>query len=115
MSVILPWFLLPVAVILVFYYWGSVFYRASARELKRLGMPNHLHTYLQHLIHSRCLVTLVSLCSLRRVAHGDVHDCKAWLSKFVGLTDQGVLESVRRDRAVFEGESVKDGYREPVS
>lgn len=35
-SVILPWFLLPVAVILVFYYWGSVFYRASARELKRL-------------------------------------------------------------------------------
>ncbi|KAG9017508.1 hypothetical protein FRB90_001017 [Tulasnella sp. 427] len=35
-SVILPWFLLPVAVIMVFYYWGSVFYRASARELKRL-------------------------------------------------------------------------------
>lgn len=36
-SVILPWFLLPVAVIFLFYYWGSLFYRASARELKRLG------------------------------------------------------------------------------
>jgi ABC-type transport system involved in cytochrome bd biosynthesis fused ATPase/permease subunit len=36
-SVILPWFLLPVACILILYYWGSIFYRSSARELKRLG------------------------------------------------------------------------------
>ncbi|KAK7024232.1 hypothetical protein VNI00_016449 [Paramarasmius palmivorus] len=35
-SIIIPWFLIAVAFILVLYYWITIFYRASARELKRL-------------------------------------------------------------------------------
>ncbi|ESK89717.1 abc transporter [Moniliophthora roreri MCA 2997] len=35
-SIIIPWFLIAVAFVLVLYYWITIFYRASARELKRL-------------------------------------------------------------------------------
>ncbi|CAE7132182.1 unnamed protein product, partial [Rhizoctonia solani] len=35
-AILLPWFLIPVAIILVIYYWAALFYRSSARELKRL-------------------------------------------------------------------------------
>ena len=35
-GVIIPWFLIAVAAIMVVYYGLSVYYRASARELKRL-------------------------------------------------------------------------------
>ncbi|KAF9266173.1 hypothetical protein L218DRAFT_897134 [Marasmius fiardii PR-910] len=35
-SVIIPWFLIAIVFILVLYYWIMIFYRASARELKRL-------------------------------------------------------------------------------
>ena len=38
-AIVLPWFLIAVFAIFVFYIWSAVFYRASARELKRLGMP----------------------------------------------------------------------------
>lgn len=33
-SVIIPWFLIAIVFILVLYYWITIFYRASARELK---------------------------------------------------------------------------------
>lgn len=33
-SIVQPWFLLAVAVILVVYLYAAAFYRASARELK---------------------------------------------------------------------------------
>ncbi|KAL0070194.1 hypothetical protein AAF712_002684 [Marasmius tenuissimus] len=35
-SIIIPWFLIAVVFVLVLYYWITIFYRASARELKRL-------------------------------------------------------------------------------
>ncbi|GLB40491.1 putative transporter [Lyophyllum shimeji] len=35
-SIVLPWFLIGVACIIVLYVWAAAFYRASARELKRL-------------------------------------------------------------------------------
>ncbi|KAJ1301602.1 hypothetical protein OPQ81_008850 [Rhizoctonia solani] len=35
-AILIPWFLIPVALILVIYYWAALFYRSSARELKRL-------------------------------------------------------------------------------
>ncbi|KAG8707593.1 hypothetical protein FRC11_007314, partial [Ceratobasidium sp. 423] len=35
-AILLPWFLIPVVSILVIYYWAALFYRSSARELKRL-------------------------------------------------------------------------------
>ena len=36
-SILLPWFLLAVFCILLCYAYAAIFYRASARELKRLG------------------------------------------------------------------------------
>lgn len=33
-SIIIPWFLIAIAVILLLYYWIAIFYRASARELR---------------------------------------------------------------------------------
>lgn len=36
-SIVLPWFLIGVVCILVLYVYAAAFYRASARELKRLG------------------------------------------------------------------------------
>ncbi|KZT73163.1 hypothetical protein DAEQUDRAFT_808686 [Daedalea quercina L-15889] len=35
-GIVIPWFLIAVAAILVCYVWAAFFYRASARELKRL-------------------------------------------------------------------------------
>ncbi|CUA69652.1 ABC transporter C family member 12 [Rhizoctonia solani] len=35
-AILLPWFLIPVISILIIYYWVALFYRSSARELKRL-------------------------------------------------------------------------------
>jgi ABC-type multidrug transport system permease subunit len=33
-SIILPWFLIAVAVVMILYVWAAAFYRCSARELK---------------------------------------------------------------------------------
>ncbi|CAE6433942.1 unnamed protein product [Rhizoctonia solani] len=35
-SVVQPWFLLAVAIVLLAYYWIAMYYRASAREVKRI-------------------------------------------------------------------------------
>lgn len=40
-AILLPWFLVAVAAIAVLYVWAAMFYRASARELKRLGERLH--------------------------------------------------------------------------
>jgi len=37
-SIILPWFLIAIFCILICYVYAAIFYRASARELKRLGI-----------------------------------------------------------------------------
>lgn len=39
-AIILPWFLIAVFAISIVYLWAAMFYRASARELKRLGEYN---------------------------------------------------------------------------
>jgi hypothetical protein len=36
-SIVLPWFLIGVFFIFILYVYAAAFYRASARELKRLG------------------------------------------------------------------------------
>lgn len=36
-AIVLPWFLIAVFSISALYLWAALFYRASARELKRLG------------------------------------------------------------------------------
>ena len=38
-AIILPWFLVAMSVISVGYWYMAVFYRTTARELKRLGEP----------------------------------------------------------------------------
>ena len=40
-AIALPYFLIPVAVISVAYYWMALFYRSSARELKVLIYTAH--------------------------------------------------------------------------
>jgi ABC-type multidrug transport system permease subunit len=40
-SIILPWFLVAIAIILICYVYVAMFYRASARELK-------VHTFSLH-------------------------------------------------------------------
>jgi hypothetical protein len=37
-SIVLPWFLIAVFCVLILYVYAAAFYRASARELKRLGI-----------------------------------------------------------------------------
>jgi ABC-type multidrug transport system fused ATPase/permease subunit len=36
-AIVLPWFLIALAIISVVYWYMAIFYRTSARELKRLG------------------------------------------------------------------------------
>ena len=36
-AIALPWFLIAMAIISVAYWYMAIFYRSSARELKRLG------------------------------------------------------------------------------
>ena len=36
-AIVLPWFLIAMAIISVVYWYMAIFYRTSARELKRLG------------------------------------------------------------------------------
>ena len=38
-AIVLPWFLIALAIISVVYWYMAIFYRTSARELKRLGEP----------------------------------------------------------------------------
>ena len=41
-SIIQPWFLLAVAIVLLAYYWIAMYYRASAREVKVSTQSNIL-------------------------------------------------------------------------
>lgn len=41
-AIVLPWFLIAVFAILTVYFWAALFYRMSARELKRLGTVSNL-------------------------------------------------------------------------
>ena len=36
-AIVLPWFLIAMTIISVVYWYMAIFYRTSARELKRLG------------------------------------------------------------------------------
>ena len=45
-SIVLPWFLVAMAIISVAYWYMALFYRTSARELKRLGEPTR--SFKQH-------------------------------------------------------------------
>ncbi|KAF8623627.1 hypothetical protein AX17_007328 [Amanita inopinata Kibby_2008] len=63
-SIVLPWFLIGVACILVVYIWAAIFYRASARELKRLD------AILRSSLYSHFSESLSGLATIR--AYGEV-------------------------------------------
>lgn len=62
-SIVLPWFLIAVAVILLAYIWAAAFYRSSARELKRLD------SVLRSLLYSHFSESLSGLATIR--AYGE--------------------------------------------
>ncbi|KAH9003061.1 ABC transporter [Lactarius hatsudake] len=62
-SILLPWFLIAVAVVLVLYAMASAFYRASAREMKRLD------AILRSSLYSHFSETLSGIATIR--AYGE--------------------------------------------
>ncbi|KAG8938533.1 hypothetical protein FRC03_007131, partial [Tulasnella sp. 419] len=62
-AVVFPWILLPIAVISILYIWASNFYRASARELKRLD------ALLRSSLYSHYAESIGGLATIR--AYGD--------------------------------------------
>ncbi|KAJ8520164.1 hypothetical protein ONZ45_g2986 [Pleurotus djamor] len=63
-AILLPWFLIGVFFILIIYYYAATFYRASARELKRLD------SLLRSSLYSHFSESLSGLATIR--AYGEV-------------------------------------------
>jgi ABC-type multidrug transport system fused ATPase/permease subunit len=64
-SIVLPWFLIGVFVILLGYIWAAAFYRASARELKRLD------AVLRSSLYSHFSESLSGLATIRAYNESD--------------------------------------------
>ncbi|KAH9063931.1 ABC transporter [Lactarius vividus] len=64
-SILLPWFLIAVAVVLVLYAMASAFYRASAREMKRLD------AILRSSLYSHFSETLSGIATIRAYGEED--------------------------------------------
>ncbi|KAI0342903.1 ABC transporter [Trametopsis cervina] len=64
-AIILPWFLIAVASIAVVYLWAAIFYRASARELKRLD------AILRSSLYSHFSESLSGLATIRAYGEQD--------------------------------------------
>ena len=63
-AVIIPWFLIAVAVIMTAYFFLSLYYRASARELKRLD------AILRSSLYAHFSESLTGLATIR--AYGEI-------------------------------------------
>lgn len=57
-AILTPYFLIPVAVILVLYFWIAAYYRSTARELRRIdaGLRSNMHEHFSESLHG--LVTI---------------------------------------------------------
>ncbi|OBZ72495.1 Oligomycin resistance ATP-dependent permease YOR1 [Grifola frondosa] len=64
-AIVLPWFLIAVAAICVCYIWAAMFYRASARELKRLD------ALLRSSLYSHFSESLSGLATIRAYGETD--------------------------------------------
>ena len=86
-AVIIPWFLVAVGAIMVLYYFLSLYYRASARELKRLDAILRSSLYAHFSESLTGLATHLSLTHLRITWRSDLetgghatrHQCGAEL------------------------------------
>lgn len=64
-AIVLPWFLIAVAAVSVGYLWAAMFYRASARELKRLD------AILRSSLYSHFSESLSGLATIRAYGETD--------------------------------------------
>ncbi|KAG7097474.1 hypothetical protein E1B28_004817 [Marasmius oreades] len=84
-SVIIPWFLIAIVFILVLYYWITIFYRASARELKRLdavlrsSLYSHFSESMSGLTTIRAYGESIRFCN-ENASRTDLENRAYWLS-----------------------------------
>ncbi len=96
-AIVLPWFLIAVGVVGVAYVWAAMFYRASARELKRLGT-----SVVHFTVRSRCVLTEVGVrCAPAVVAVQSLLGVALWA---------GDYSCIRRDGQVLGGEPQTCGH-----
>ncbi|SPO27552.1 related to ATP-binding cassette transporter protein [Ustilago trichophora] len=92
-AILTPYFLIPVAVILVLYFWIAAYYRSTARELRRIdaGLRSNMHEHFSESLHG--LVTIRAFGQVdafvaencRRIdkqnrAYWLAQTCQRWLS-----------------------------------
>ncbi|KAI3491312.1 hypothetical protein L1887_44347 [Cichorium endivia] len=92
-AILTPYFLIPVAVILVLYFWIAAYYRSTARELRRIdaGLRSSMHEHFSESLHG--LVTIRAFGQVdafvaencRRIdnqnrAYWLAQTCQRWLS-----------------------------------
>ncbi|XP_006459320.1 hypothetical protein AGABI2DRAFT_66472, partial [Agaricus bisporus var. bisporus H97] len=88
-SIVQPWFLLAVAVILVVYLYAAAFYRASARELK-------VHAILRSSLYSHFSESLSGLATIR--AYGEVERFQAENVKRLDIENRAYWLTVTNQR-----------------
>ncbi|THV02862.1 ABC transporter [Dendrothele bispora CBS 962.96] len=89
-SIILPWFLIAVVVILSVYFYAAHFYRASARELKRLD------AILRSSLYSHFSESLSGLTTIR--AYGETHRFKLDNEKRIDIENRAYWLTVTNQR-----------------
>ncbi|KAF9237604.1 ABC transporter [Melanogaster broomeanus] len=89
-SIILPWFLLVVFFVLICYYYAALFYRASARELKRLD------AILRGSLYAHFSESLSGLTTIR--AYGEVERFKQENVDFVDVENRAYWLTVTNQR-----------------
>ncbi|KAF9560470.1 ABC transporter [Agrocybe pediades] len=89
-SIVLPWFLIGVFVILLGYLYAAAFYRASARELKRLD------AVLRSSLYSHFSESLSGLATIR--AYGEAHRFRLDNEKRVDVENRAYWLTVTNQR-----------------
>ncbi|KAH7925483.1 ABC transporter [Leucogyrophana mollusca] len=89
-SIILPWFLLVIFIVLIAYFYATAFYRASARELKR---PDAI---LRSSLYAHFSESLSGLTTIR--AYGEVERFRLENQEFVDLENRAYWLTVTNQR-----------------
>ncbi|KAF9523137.1 ABC transporter [Crepidotus variabilis] len=89
-SIVLPWFLIGVFSILIVYYYAAAFYRASARELKRLD------AILRSSLYSHFSESLSGLTTIR--AYGESERFLRDNEKFMDIENRAYWMTVTNQR-----------------
>ncbi|TFY58828.1 hypothetical protein EVJ58_g6166 [Rhodofomes roseus] len=92
-GIVIPWFLIAVAAILVCYFWAAFFYRASARELKA---SRRLDAILRSSLYSHFSESLSGLATIR--AYGETERFLAENRKRVDIENRAYWLTVTNQR-----------------